>query len=264
MRGVLEWFEERGEIPLRTPWRVREYGPLTDDPDRPVDEHFDDSIRGVAFAIEYCDSHGFMSTRTIRCLAVDPRHPAYISAFCNVRDRVMSFRVDRIITIIDLRTARIISSEEHLALLGPYLAEGEGGPYAGPLAETQQAARDGVFALLQLAMRDGELTDRARDVILDYVRTEVAAVGCDRPPSRFIELWVDNLAPSLDCVLRSVSNLLEDKGKIARLMPRLLKVARLDDASADMEEELRELITAVRHHFRENPSDYPRDRRAVQ
>ena len=72
MGGVVEWFEERGEIPLLPPYRVREYAPLTDDPDRPVDEQFVDTIDGVAFAIEYCDSHGWMSTRTIRCLAIDP------------------------------------------------------------------------------------------------------------------------------------------------------------------------------------------------
>ena len=35
MDGVVGWFERRGEIPLAPPPRLREYGPLADDPDRP-------------------------------------------------------------------------------------------------------------------------------------------------------------------------------------------------------------------------------------
>ena len=201
-RGLSRWFEERGEIPLLPPSRVREYGPLTDDPDRPVDEHFADTIRGVAFAIEYCDSHGWMSTRTIRCLAIDPGHPACLSAYCNVRDRVMSFRVDRIISIIDLRirphrlerrasrAARALSGRTRGA--GPYVA------VRSPRLRTRRATASSPFS--RSPCRTGRLGDEARDVVLDYVKAEAAAAGCAWPPFELVELWVDNLAPPLDGV----------------------------------------------------------------
>jgi hypothetical protein len=262
MEGVVRWFERRGEIPLVPPPRVREYGPLTDDPDRPVDEHFSDTVQGVAFAIEYCDSHGWMSTRTIRCLAIDPVHPACLSAYCNVRERIMSFRVDRIISIIELRSGRVVSSDEHLALLAPYLPNEEPGPYIRSLTKFQGAARDGVFALLQIAMADGRLNDESRDVVLEYVKAEAAAADCSRPPFELVELWVDNLAPPLDAVSASIVRLLGDKDKFARLLPWLLKVARCQDSFDSLEGPLHDLFAAVRKHFRGSPRDFPSDLRA--
>jgi hypothetical protein len=264
MGGVLRWFEERGEIPLRPPYRVREYAPLTDDPDRPFDENFVATIDGVAFAIEHCDSHGWMSTRTIRCLAIDPTHPACISAYCHVRDTIMTFRVDRIITIIGLHSGKMVSSAEHLALLAPYLTDIEQGPDIGALIELQQATRDGVFALLHIAMSDGGLSDEARAVVLNYVNAEAEAVGAAYPPPELIDLWVGNLAPPLDAVRAAVKTLLNDREKFARLLPWLLKVARCPGAVDVPEEALRELFAAVRRHFRWAPRNFPSDLRATR
>jgi hypothetical protein len=264
MRGVIGWFEERGEIPLLPPPRVREYAPVTDDPDRPLDEHFLDTIGGVALAIEYCDAHGWMSTRTVRCIAVDHRHPACINAYCHVRERVMTFRLDRIISVLDLRSGHIVSADGHLALFAPYLPEGELDLQFRTLVTAQQAARDGVFALLQVGMGSGRLGDQVRGVVLDYVRSETTASGRARPPSALTELWVDNLAPASDCVAASVARLLQDRAKIARLMPFLLKVARCADGPALPEATLRDLIAAMRHHFQATPPTYPRDLRATR
>jgi hypothetical protein len=264
MGGVIEWFEERGEIPLRTPFRVREYGPLTDAPERVVDEDFVDTIEGVAFAMEYCDAHGWMSTRTVRCLAIDPKHPACISAYCSVRGAVTTFRVDRIISIIDLRSARILSGGEYLALLAPYLTQAEPTPLVRAFAEVQDAARDGVFALLQIAMLDGSLSDEARDIMLSYVRAEARASACADPAFELVELWVDNLAPPLDGILAAVARLLEDREKIARLLPYLIKAARCEDESIAVENSLRDLMAAVRLHFRDHPRDFPSDLRATR
>jgi len=264
MGGVIEWFEERGEIPLLTPYRVREYGPLTDAPERASDDEFVDTIDGVAFAMEYCDAHGWMSTRTVRCLAINPKHPACIRAFCNVRGEVTTFRVDRIITIIDLRTARILTGGEYLALLAPYLTQAEPSPNVRALAALRRVARDGVFALLHVAMRDGKLSDEARDLVLNYVSAEAWANVVSEPPLELIELWIDNLAPLLDTALAAVDRLLEDREKIARLLPYLLKVARCNDPSIAIENDLRDLMAAVRSHYRDHPRDFPNDIRATR
>ncbi len=264
MGGVVEWFEARGEIPLRPPPRVREDAPLTDDPDRTVDEHFLNTIRGVAFAIEYCDSHGWMSTRTIRCLAIDPHRPACINAFCHLRGGVMSFRVDRIISIIDLNSGKVVSSDQHMALLAPYLATPEPGTDLAALIKLQQATRDGVFALLHIAMGEGALGEEARALVLDHVRAEAAASRIAMPPQKLVDLWIGNLAPPLESVTGSVKSLLGDRERFARLLPRLLKAARAPGAVAAPEEALRDLFAAVRRHFRSVPRDYPRDLRATR
>jgi hypothetical protein len=262
MGGVVGWFAERGEIPLVPPPGVREYCPLTDDPVRPLDEHFDDTVRGVACAIEYCDAHGWVSTRTIRALALDPNHPSCLNAYCHVRGSAMSFRVDRIVSVMDLRSGRMVSGDEHLALFAPYLAIEAAGADLPALCDAQDATRDGVFALLQVAMADGRLGDEARDAVLEYVRAEAAAAGCALPDFQRIELWVDNLAPTLDGVVDAVTNLLRDREKTARLLPWLLRAARAQPALAEPEVMFHQLFEAVRRHFREEPHDFPHDLRA--
>lgn len=258
MHGVVGWFTRRGEVPLTPPPRMREYAPLDDDPDDSRD-FTNRRVRGAAFTLEYCDSRGWASMRTVRCVAVDRMHPACLHAYCHVRQEDRTFRIDRIISIADLRTGRIVSSDEFAALLAPALPEEQTDPDIVALIGLQAAARDGVYALLQLAMPDGRLGAAARSVVLDYVRAEAAATKRTLPPHRYVELWIDNLAPPLDAVRLSVTNLLDDKEKFARLLPRLLKIARAQDPLGEEEEPLRELIETVRRHFHRKSLHWPRD-----
>lgn len=250
MLSVPDWFERRGEIPLAPPPRLREYGPLSDDPDRPGACFEDKSVRGVAFVLEYCDSRGWVSTRTIRCLALDPTSPMTLHAYCNVRGTTRSFRLDRIVAIGNLRTGRVLGEDQHAALLGCYCnGEEKTEGRARVMAEARKAAGDGVAALLHLAMPDGRLGDKARAVILDYVKAEVEAVGAQMPAAGSVELWVDNLSPPLDAVLEAVSSLLEDKDRFARFLPWVLRVMRSLDSYPQEAESVRELMNAVRAHY---------------
>jgi hypothetical protein len=252
MVGVAGWFERRGEIPLAPPPRLREYGPLSDDPDRPEITFVGNEIRGVTFVLEYCDSRGWVSTRTIRCLGADRATPAYLRAYCNVRRTARCFRLDRIVAIGDLRTGRVLTAEQHDALLGPYFSQENATPRTRMMMELRDATRDGVFALLHLAMPDGRLGDEPRALILDYLRSESAAGEWPLPAMDAVELWIDNLAPPLDAVTTSVRTLLVDKDKFARLLPWLLKVMR--SVGAADEESVRELIGAVRAHYAGRPA----------
>ncbi len=263
MQGVVGWFAGFGEIPLAPPPRLREYAPLDDDPDG-HGNFTDEKICGVAFAMEYCDGRGWASTRTVRCLASDPTHPARIRAFCHVRQAERTFRADRIISIADLRTGQILSGDAHANLLAPYLGqEDEPDRHMTALLEAQDVARDGVFALLQLAMPAGRLGYTARMAVIQYIRQEVEAHGRKPPFGGHLELWVDNLAPPLELVLGSVRNLLQDREKFARVLPFALKVLRARGRTAEGEEALRELIAVVREHFRHQPIEWSRDLRAT-
>jgi hypothetical protein len=265
MDGVAGWFEARGEIPLVRPAGLRDYGPLADDPEPPEADFSDTAIRGVAFALEYCDSRGWMSTRTIRCLGLHRRGPPCIKAFCSVREAARSFRVDRIISIMDLRSGGLLPGDAHVELLAPYVAHPQStDPSTAELIEVHKVARNGVFALLQLAMADGTLGNRERAIVLDYVRAEAAAAGCPLPASQSVELWIDNLAPPLDSVVGAVNELLAEKDKFVRLLPWLLKLLRVQDDFAAQEESVRELIAAVRLHFRRKLLDRPAGIRAAR
>jgi hypothetical protein len=257
MDGVAGWFAKCGEMPLSPPAALRGYGPLSDDPDRPATEFTSDLIRGVAFGMEYCDSRGWASTRAVRCLALDPRPPVSIKALCAVRGTTRTFRVDRIISLVNFRTGAILSADHHIDLLAPYLRDYEHDHRIGGLRALQRATRDGVFALLQFAMADGRLGDRSRDIVLSYVQAEAQASGCPLPSPDLVELWIDNLAPPLDAVTAAVDRLLAEKAKFARLLPWLFKVVRGRDPFADQEDSIRELIDEVRLHFRRKLLEWP-------
>jgi hypothetical protein len=263
MQGVASWFAKRGEIPLVPPPRLREYGPLSDDPDRPDEAFRAKDVCGVAFAMEYCDSRGWVSTRTIRCLGLDRGPPASLKAFCSVRGTTRTFRVDRIISIAGLRTGHILSAEEHVDLLAPYSGAHELDPAVAPMRALHRATRDGVFALLQIAMPGGCLAAGPRDIVLGYIEAEAAATGCPLPSAKSVELWIDNLAPPLDAVTGAVDRLLAEKDKFARLLPWLLKVVRSREGFADQEEAVRELIAEVRAHFRRKLMERPSQFRAT-
>lgn len=263
VEGIVRWFERRGEIALVPPRALREYGPITDDPERYEEDYSLDTISGVAFVMDYCDSHGWASTRTVRCLKIDPRHPARITAYCHLRERVQTFRADRIISVTDLRSGRLLSEDEHLALLAPYLSDGQGRPYFQPLLALQDAARDGVYALLHLAMSEGRLCDDARKFVLEYVKAEAEAVALPLPSSDLLTLWIDNLSPPLGAVSESVIALLTEKDRFVRLLPWILKAVRSQDTFAAQEESLHELIEEVRGYFRRRLCDLPGTLRAT-
>jgi hypothetical protein len=262
MNGVVSWFERRGEIALVPPPRLREYAALTDDPDKLGSGYSVEGIRGVAFAIEYCDTHGFTSIRTIRCLGIDTRHPATITAYCHVREKLCKFRVDRIISIMDLRSGRVVSSDEHRALLAPYLPETKPEPYLRTLTHVQHATRDGVFALLQLGFVNGRLADQPRALVFEYVKTEAKARSFPLPSHELLALWIDNLAPQRDVVAAAVERLLENKERFVRLLPWLLKVARSNDFFTGQEDALRELMDEVRRYYRGKLDGWPSPLRA--
>lgn len=264
MTGVGGWFESRGEIPLVRPPRLRDYVPLSDEPERRDEDFSVDSIRGVAFALEYCDSRGWISTRTIRCLGLDPRPPANLKAFCQVCGTSRTFRIDRIISIMDLRSGRMLDGNAHAGLLAPYVPDTVWDAEVAAMRDLQVVARDGVFALLQLAMAEGRLDDKPRAIVLEYVRAEAEAARISLPPADQVELWIDNLAPPLDAVVSAVDRLLGERDKFVRLLPWLLKLVRTRDDFAAQEHSVRDLIAEVRLHFRRKLLDWPAHSRATR
>ena len=103
-----------------------------------------------------------------------------------------------------------------MTLLAPYLPHNAPDPWLCALVDVQKATRDGVYGLLQLAMRDGRLEEAPRQAICGYVREEAKLRGLEAPAPELLALWIDNLSPPLDAVAISVGRVLEDKDRFAR------------------------------------------------
>ena len=96
-------------------------------------------------------------------------------------------------------------------------------PWLCALVDLQNATRNGVYGLLQLAMIDGRLGETPRQTIIGYLGEEAKVRGLEVPAPELLALWIDNLSPPIDAVAVSVSRVLEDKDKFARLMRWLLE-----------------------------------------
>lgn len=239
-------FAGLSELPLTPPPHFRSYGPLADDPD-PIDLRLDtETSRGLAFAIEYCDSRGWISMRTIRCQAASADHPGYLQAWCAVRRTTRVFRLDRIISITHLRTGRLLDGCGHRMILDAILGRTpRAGIDAEPIVGTE---RDGSALLLALAGAAGGDAERA--VVADYIAAERAARGAAVPSAQAVALWVEHFVPDSHFVREAEERLFRDRDALVRLLPWTLKLASAGTPiDPGQETVLRDLMEMVRHRY---------------
>ena len=249
---VAAWFEKRLTATLATPPRFREYAPLSDDPDYPAANYTVSYVTGTTMGIEYLDLRGWLSTRTIRCVAIDPAHPGFLKAYCNVRKTTRTFRLDRIISTTNLRTGSTAQSGGARVLFAPaYLRDDQA---CRAFVDLVASTSPGVFVLLSLAMRNGWLSSDARDVILDHALAEAEHRGLALPPRDLVALWLENLCPSKEAALDAVGRILADMDGLKRLLPRILEISRTFSSAAQDYDALVELVKALRSFFRRAPS----------
>lgn len=215
------YFARLPELPLVPPHRFRDYVPLADDPD-PADISFDiDTARGLCFGMEYCDSRGWVSMRTVRCLAASAEIPGYLSAWCQVRRTTRVFRLDRIISVTNLRTGRIMDGCSHQLLFDAILGRTpRDGVDTDPIVGVE---RDGAALLLSLAGPQADASERA--VVGDYIAAERVARGIAVPSAQAVSLWVDHFVPEASFVGEAEDRLWADRDAMLRLLPWTLKIA---------------------------------------
>ena len=248
LRPIVSWFARRGEIPLVAPPRFREYCPLADDPDRNGLDFPDASVSGLAFGIDYLDLRGWLSTRVVRCVALNTTRPGALKAYCSVRKSVRTFRLDRIVSTTNLRSGVTAQGGSHLVLLAPSFLKDD--PACLAFARVRDAVRSGVFLLLSMAMGNGRLSSSAREVVLSHVLKEAQYLGLPTPPLDLVMLWLENLSPSEELVLSAVPDLLADKAATIRFLPRLLEITRVFGVADSIDAAaMRELIAAIRGYF---------------
>jgi WYL domain/Tellurite resistance protein TerB len=152
-------------------------------------ERDDDDIWGASFAIEYVDSAGVTSQRRVSCRAcgTGPNGARYLQAFCHERKAIRSFRLDRIISVIDLdgeihepraffeKTLRVqFAATDPLQLADARPKRARGRPRS---LVRNEIAGDGVRALIALGHADGHLSEAELDVVRGYVARKTGTSG---------------------------------------------------------------------------------------
>ena len=129
------------------------------------------SLAGVRLALLYQDADGARSRRVVQVKSIQVSGEIrYLCGHCELRQCLRTFRIDRIVEIVDMRTGEI--ADDPLAYLAPLMRLAR--PVKPP---RRRAATDGVLAesihglivLVYFANSDGEMHPAERDILWDYL-----------------------------------------------------------------------------------------------
>ncbi|HWE74607.1 MAG TPA: TerB family tellurite resistance protein [Stellaceae bacterium] len=134
---------------------------------------------GISFSIEYRDANENLTVRRVRIRRFSRTAQGWLcmGAFCYERKALRSFRLDRIVSIIDddgviWKTRDFFSKELHIDL-GEFLSPGGPIPLEARKADRpgealRRRAKDGLDVLVALAHADRVLRDEEVGAMLDY------------------------------------------------------------------------------------------------
>lgn len=170
-----------------------------------------DEIRatpGAVVEIEYVDRFGEVTARDVRLDGIfRDEHGTYLSAYCHLRGDDRTFRLDRILSLKDMRARnKALATAVYFSDWIAVLPEPAPSPEAADHSPRDfRLARPGLIVLMwMLAAAPGPDDD---EVLMDYLRARLA----HRPPlsaddeKRWLS-WIAQQAPTFDvaaaCVLR--------------------------------------------------------------
>jgi hypothetical protein len=213
-------------------------------PARPFGEAIDDDVYGLTFTIEYGAADGEVSRRRIMLRSISQRGgDTYLQALCFERNALRSFRLDRVIRVIDsdgqvfedppayLRVELRVRLHTETPPASPRTAPRallDMVPTPAPAAALltlgaeppghaqRRCARDGLRVLVALARSDGMLHPAEVDVVLEYIAALCGRLGvaCGSEDRAALAGYLRRQRPGLD--------VLEDC------------LARLDEASTEV------------------------------
>jgi hypothetical protein len=228
------------DVPLEPSPRQADAAPKRPRRGRETDgfgEAVDDDVYGLTFAIEYESAGGDFSRRRIMLRAISVRDDGavFLRALCFERNALRSFRLDRVLRIIDAdgvvhdNPAAFLRDELRLNLSAPRAAAerpnealpapaelataGKGGasqpgPTVAPEPDMlekpgmaqRRVARDGLRVLCALARTDGVLHPTEVEVVLDYIEAACRASGepCSAADRAALAPYVRRQRPGLD------------------------------------------------------------------
>ena len=247
--GILDTlFRNRPDVPAVAPVDFVMSGPETDPPEDTQDHPSIDDIEGLTLAIEYHHVNGVISSRLITCKSINPNAPGFLRAHCHLRNDFRTFRVDRIRSIKEMGTGKLIDKRGVLEFLAPYIEFAAEQDKAKTQRLFQRKVGPGIKVLVFLAASDGQVHPAEQKVIIDYARAESRRLF---PYQEFDEVatlrWINHLKPTRNAVRRAVLTLTEDLDHFRNLAGTMMTLIRADGRIDRMEDvAVREIIAEVR------------------
>lgn len=194
------------------------------------------ALSGLVFGLEYSDANGVISSRVIRLKEVFPAdHTLYLTGHCYLRGDDRTFRVDRILRLIDHRSgASIHNPSEFFERFVDRAAK------VTPEHEAaMNRARPGLKALLWLAHADRRLDEAEISALLDYIperlsigNAKAVSLKWDRDLAR---LWIENYRPTLDESAGALMRMSKGGGEARLFKAYAEKVVAADGSISDLE-----------------------------
>jgi hypothetical protein len=242
---------------------------------RPFGASIDDDIYGLTFTIEYQAADGEVSRRRIMLRSISHRDDGaiFLQALCFERNALRSFRLDRVIRVIDgdghvfedpkaflrdelrvrlpevasvpMPVPRAAPSPAHDLPPGP-AARSEERQIEPPGTAQRRCARDGLRVLVALARSDGHLHPAEVAVVLDYIgeTCQRFGIGCGDQDREALGAYLRRQRPGLDvlegCLDRLDAASAEEKTLLLDYADRLI------DADGERHDAEHRLVSEVR------------------
>lgn len=203
--------------------------------EKPIEYDFDE---GLCFDIEYKDSKGKITQRSIECYGFkDNANSEVMNAHCYVRERMRTFRVDRIISANNSYTGEVYEDlAGWLDQLHVYF-DGKGATKSRKLTKEQigqqklmNRCKDGLRVLFYFARCDGEYHAQEYFVIEEYV-DDMSFLPTDKAPITFdteqVVEWGEGLRVTYTDALRAL-NRLDERGELGDILKVVKKVIDAD------------------------------------
>jgi hypothetical protein len=210
---------------------------------------------GRMLVIEYSDSKGALSCRRITFRRIehlpstndDGRY--YLIGWCHERRALRSFRVDRLLSLMDGRTGEIFEPiESGIELLSEAGFVSRSAPARAPTRSARSLLRDGLKILTFLARCDGAAHPSEMEIIADYCRERAAQVGLGVDGSIIEGILdeADRLYPDTDTFLDAAERAFRDQANGTLLISKARALIIADGLLHEREVQfLRELDALV-------------------
>ena len=191
----------------------------------------DDDIWGCTFMIEYRAASGARSMRrvTARTMSVSSTRTVTLGCYCHERKALRTFRLDRIIKVIDFdgvvhEPAAFFADELQMHIPDAAFVErpGTAGAAAVPGRAQRLVARAGLRALCALARADGVLHPAEVEVILDYVswRADAEQIDTTEVDRAALVAYIRRQRPTDDVLAECLADLAAEPPDLQRLFLR--------------------------------------------
>ncbi|MBR0642929.1 WYL domain-containing protein [Plastoroseomonas hellenica] len=228
-------------------------------------ELIDDDVYGLTFIVDYQDARGACSRRRIMLRSIAARDgDFYLRALCFERNALRTFRLDRVLRIIDtdgeihedpaaffrdeLRLkmdvpppvaqppveARMMPSD----IRAPTISEPK---LEKPGVAQRRVARDGLRVLVALARSDSTLHEAEVEVVLDYVAAVCTTVGVpfETEDRSALGPYIRRQRPGMDVLVECLTRLDSERAETqALLLDYAERVIHADGELHDSEDAL--------------------------